>query len=252
MIHTLNHRIPVAYCTGQYPVATGIDHNERAPSITGITPSALSRMWCSGCLEAPGRSRILDLRRTSTRCWSRPVSRHALCGTALGEHEIQSTPRPTPNGVSSDSIQGKGPRTQVHIKTKTLQHGPICVGADQNVTAGDKEEDCLFVNVFSPSNATATSKLPVWVFIQGGGYAQNSNANYNGTKVVQQSEHGIVLVTLNYRVGALGFLASEQVRQDGDLNAGLLDQRMALQWVQEHIHKVQLPVFYFQARILRI
>ncbi|PLB49882.1 alpha/beta-hydrolase [Aspergillus steynii IBT 23096] len=99
------------------------------------------------------------------------------------------------------------------------------------------DEDCLFVNVFSPSAATEASKLPVWVFIQGGGYAQNSNANYNGTTVIQESGHGIVFVTLNYRVGALGFLSSETVRENGDLNVGLLDQRMALRWVQEHISK---------------
>ncbi|KAI9042436.1 uncharacterized protein KD926_005514 [Aspergillus affinis] len=127
------------------------------------------------------------------------------------------------------------PRTD-SIQT-AFKHGPICVGLGENVTTGDKAEDCLFINVFTPSNATVTSRLPVWVFIQGGGYAQNSNANYNGTKVVQESGHGIVFVTLNYRVGALGFLASEKVRKNGNLNAGLLDQRMALQWVQEHIPK---------------
>lgn len=126
--------------------------------------------------------------------------------------------------------------------TKLQQHGPICVGVGENVTAGSREEDCLFVNVFTPSNATEASRLPVWVFIQGGGYAQNSNSNYNGTKVVQESAYGIVFVTLNYRVGALGFLASERVRENGDLNAGLLDQRMALRWVQEHIRKVVSPL----------
>jgi acetylcholinesterase len=78
----------------------------------------------------------------------------------------------------------------------------------------------------------------VWFYIQGGGYATNSNANYNGTEVVEHSGHDIVLVNFNYRVGALGFLASEEVRSDGDLNAGLLDQRQALYWVQQNIEKV--------------
>jgi acetylcholinesterase len=99
-------------------------------------------------------------------------------------------------------------------------------------------EDCLFINVFTPSNATPKSKLPVWFYIQGGGYATNSNANYNGTDVLVQSGQDIILVNFNYRVGALGFLASEIVRNDGDLNAGLLDQRQALQWVQQNIEKV--------------
>ncbi|KAM0453628.1 hypothetical protein ACHAPV_008962 [Trichoderma viride] len=104
------------------------------------------------------------------------------------------------------------------------QFGPICVAVSQTPDAGHAE-DCLFVNVFKPSHADERSNLPVWVYIQGGGYSQNSNANYNGTEVIQQSNNGLVFVNFNYRVGALGFLASEHVRKDGDLNAGLLDQR---------------------------
>lgn len=97
-------------------------------------------------------------------------------------------------------------------------------------------EDCLYINVWRPSIISADSKLPVWVFIQGGGYADLSNANYNGSKVVQESGHEMVFVNFNYRVGALGFLANEDISKDGDLNVGLLDQRKALQWVQDHIH----------------
>lgn len=58
--------------------------------------------------------------------------------------------------------------------------------------------------------------------------------------MIQQSGDAIVFVTFNYRVGALGFLASEQIRQNGDLNAGLLDQRKALRWVKQYIEKVIL------------
>jgi acetylcholinesterase len=98
-------------------------------------------------------------------------------------------------------------------------------------------EDCLFIDVFSPAAVTTKSKLPVWVFIQGGGYVQNSNANFNGSAVVAKSGGGIVYVQFNYRVGPWGFLASEKVRRDGDLNAGLLDQRKALLWVKQHIEQ---------------
>ncbi|KAF2176810.1 alpha/beta-hydrolase [Zopfia rhizophila CBS 207.26] len=113
--------------------------------------------------------------------------------------------------------------------------GAICLGTSQNA-GSTVNEDCLFINVFTPSNATAESKLPVWFYIQGGGYAMNSNANYNGTDVVVKSDYGLVLVNFNYRVGALGFLASEKVRQNGELNVGLLDQRKGLHWVQKYIH----------------
>jgi carboxylesterase type B len=93
------------------------------------------------------------------------------------------------------------------------------------------------VNVWSPTNASANSKLPVWLFIQGGGYSNNANGNYNGSEVVQRSGSEIVFVNFNYRVGVLGFLASDRVRKNGNLNAGLLDQRKALHWVQQHIHQ---------------
>lgn len=101
-------------------------------------------------------------------------------------------------------------------------------------------EDCLFVNVFTPSNSDSTSKLPVWVYIQGGGYATNSNANYNGTDVIQNSGNRLVFVNFNYRAGLLGFLASQEVIDNGDLNAGLLDQRKVLEWVQKYIHLVRV------------
>jgi acetylcholinesterase len=96
----------------------------------------------------------------------------------------------------------------------------------------------LFLNVWSPTGATPDSKLPVWVYIQGGGYNTNSNANYNGSEVVNTSGQSIVFVNFNYRVASWGFLASEKVRENGDLNVGLLDQRLVLKWVQEHISKV--------------
>lgn len=104
-------------------------------------------------------------------------------------------------------------------------------------TSDTLAEDCLFINVWRPTNATADSNLPVWLFIQGGGYANDANGNYNGSEVVQQSDRNIVFVNFNYRVGVLGFLASENVRQNGDLNAGMLDQRKVLHWVQKHIRQ---------------
>ncbi|KAJ6111354.1 hypothetical protein N7523_007415 [Penicillium sp. IBT 18751x] len=112
--------------------------------------------------------------------------------------------------------------------------GPICIGVGQT-SSGTLAEDCLFVNVWKPTNASNGSNLPVWLFIQGGGYANNANANYNGSEVVEQSGLDIVFVNFNYRVGALGFLASEAVRQNGSLNTGLLDQRKLLHWVKQYI-----------------
>ncbi|KAF8250375.1 Esta [Wilcoxina mikolae CBS 423.85] len=114
--------------------------------------------------------------------------------------------------------------------------GLVCLGEGIPYPSLTESEDCLFINVFTPSNATTESKLPVWFFIQGGGYNLNFNANYNGTEVIHKSGDNIVFVNFNYRVAAYGFLASEKIRKDGDLNAGLLDMRKALLWVQKYIH----------------
>jgi acetylcholinesterase len=135
--------------------------------------------------------------------------------------------------------------------------GPICFGIGGSL-ANTSSEDCLYLNVWAPSDATPNSKLPVYFWIQGGGYVSNSNANvsffsfqsqnrevssngysqYNGSDLVQFTGNQMIFVNINYRVGPFGFLTSEKVRKDGDLNVGLLDQRQALEWVQEHITKV--------------
>ncbi|KAK2020256.1 carboxylesterase [Colletotrichum eremochloae] len=121
--------------------------------------------------------------------------------------------------------------------TDAIDFGPICLGTDVTYPTSGQDEDCLYVNVWSPNNTTPDSKLPVWLFIQGGGYTSNANPNWNGSQVVNVSGQNIVFVNFNYRVGLWGFLASERVREDGALNAGLLDQRLVMKWVQNHISK---------------
>lgn len=93
-------------------------------------------------------------------------------------------------------------------------------------------EDCLFLDVYAPSNATTNSKLPVYVFIQGGGFNSNGNANYSGTGLVTASGNNIVVVMFNYRVGPYGFLTDGN---EIEPNNGLFDQRKVLEWVQDNI-----------------
>jgi len=94
----------------------------------------------------------------------------------------------------------------------------------------------LFLDVYAPSNTTPDSKLPVYFFIQGGGFNQNSNANLNGSGLIKAGDMDLIVVTFNYRVGPYGFLAAQEVIDGGGAaNAGLLDQRKALQWVQKYI-----------------
>lgn len=110
---------------------------------------------------------------------------------------------------------------------------------------GGTSEDCLFLDVYAPTDALESNKkLPVYFFIQGGGFASLSNQNYNGTGLVEASELNIVVVTFNYRVGPYGFLAGEEVEQKASLNNGLKDQIKALQWVQNHISKVSRTILH--------
>lgn len=100
------------------------------------------------------------------------------------------------------------------------------------------------MDIYTPTNAVNSGKkLPVYFFIQGGGFAELSNPNYNGTYLVEASGHNIIVVTFNYRVGPFGFLAGEEVKQGASLNNGLKDQRQALEWVQRHIGKVCIALF---------
>ena len=104
------------------------------------------------------------------------------------------------------------------------------------VTQGDISEDCLFLNVWAP--AKATGKLPVLVWIYGGGFNSGSGAIpiYDGRALAAR---GIVVVNLNYRVGAFGFLAHPELTREAgrgpNSNFGLQDMIAALRWVRANI-----------------
>ncbi|RNA09672.1 neuroligin- X-linked-like, partial [Brachionus plicatilis] len=92
-------------------------------------------------------------------------------------------------------------------------------------------EDCLYLNIFAPNRTDRLDiKYPVMVFIHGGGFSGGSSQLYNGFVLAQR---GVVVVTLNYRLGPLGFLSTESKSAPG--NFGLHDQRLALKFVHENI-----------------
>ncbi len=98
-------------------------------------------------------------------------------------------------------------------------------------------EDCLYLDVWTPAKS-ADEKLPVMVFFYGGAFANvaGSMILYNGTTL---AEKGVIVVTPNYRLDALGFLAHPQLDNESPRNTsgnyGLLDQQAALAWVQKNI-----------------
>ncbi|KAI0782411.1 cephalosporin esterase [Irpex lacteus] len=97
-------------------------------------------------------------------------------------------------------------------------------------------EDCLLLSVWTSGPLNPSAKMPVIVWIHGGGYVQGDARNLTGDDLVREAGGGIVVVTLEYRLGVFGFLAGQQVKQKGALNLGLLDQQAAFRWVQRNIH----------------
>ncbi|KAH8834797.1 alpha/beta-hydrolase [Flagelloscypha sp. PMI_526] len=91
-------------------------------------------------------------------------------------------------------------------------------------------EDCLNLAIWKPTNATKKSRLPVAVYIHGGGFYANAPKAFPLYDWVSQN-NSIVGVSITYRLGVLGFLGSQYIAEDGDLNAGLLDQRAGIEWV---------------------
>jgi len=111
------------------------------------------------------------------------------------------------------------------------------VFADMIFLDGEGSEDCLFLNVYAPADAKPTSKLPVMFWIHGGGFVggASSEPRHNGDFLPTK---GVVLVTINYRLGVFGFLATEELAKEGNGSAGnygLLDQVAALEWVKANI-----------------
>jgi para-nitrobenzyl esterase len=118
------------------------------------------------------------------------------------------------------------------------QFASSCPQAPGSLTPGPTNEDCLYLNVYTPHLSSEHGRgLPVLVWIHGGGFTQGAGRDYDPTKLVAD---GIVVVTINYRLGALGFLshpalASSPGGPSG--NYGLMDQQAALHWVQRNINR---------------
>lgn len=126
--------------------------------------------------------------------------------------------------------------TVVQVANK---HGAVCLSSPSTSVDKGKSEDCLFLDVYAPTPTTGTyGSHPVYVFFQGGGFNSMSAPNMDANRLINAGAHDIVVVTFNYRVGPYGFLASKEVKQNGDLNVGLLDQRKVLQWVKKYISAV--------------
>ncbi|WP_298126734.1 carboxylesterase family protein [Brevundimonas sp.] len=120
-------------------------------------------------------------------------------------------------------------------------YGPLCIQPPANGDPGvgplPMSEDCLTLNVWTP--AARAAPLPVMVWIHGGGYNNGSGtaALYDGSALARR---GVVVVTINYRLGRLGFfdhpaLAADRAADQSAGNYGVMDQIAALEWVRDNI-----------------
>ncbi len=121
---------------------------------------------------------------------------------------------------------------------KADEFGPMCMqAAGRGGAASKMSEDCLYLNVWTAAKSPS-EKRPVLLWIHPGGYTSGSGAS-PATDGEALAKKGVVVVTINYRLGSLGFFSHPELTKESDRNASgnyaLMDQTAALEWVQKNI-----------------
>ncbi|KAM5528402.1 carboxylesterase [Fusarium oxysporum f. sp. phaseoli] len=131
------------------------------------------------------------------------------------------------------------PWTGIRNATK---YSPSCIGYDSDtwVLGNHVSEDCLSINVVRPAGLPEGAKLPVAVWIHGGGWVNggSSDPRYSLSFIVEQSVSKgmpIMAASMNHRLHAWGFIHSAELAAEGSTNLGYRDQRLALHWIKENI-----------------
>ncbi|KAI0843404.1 alpha/beta-hydrolase [Hypoxylon sp. FL0890] len=148
--------------------------------------------------------------------------------STAGENRFRP-PQPLNGTVDKNNVQ------------RAINYGHIC---PQNGGGKNQGEDCLNFNLFRPhfsnsANTTAAEvakygKLPIVIYVHGGGFNGGSGAERNMLSFVSWSETPLIGMSFNYRIGALGFLPGAQAQKESLLNLGLKDQQAFFQWVQNN------------------
>jgi para-nitrobenzyl esterase len=171
-------------------------------------------------------------------------------GTYQGLKNFQEQPGDPASGVNAffGIRYGQAPEGVLRWKPPQVPNpgqGSIVAGTFGNTCPQGRatdSEDCLFLNVYAPSTATSRSRLPVWIWIHGGALTNGAGSDYDPSVMV--AENNVIVVTINYRLKSLGFLAASVLaateanafQNVGDAgNYGLMDQQFAMAWVQQNI-----------------
>ncbi|KAL9080662.1 MAG: hypothetical protein Q9157_000638 [Trypethelium eluteriae] len=154
-----------------------------------------------------------------------------------GQEKLSSTST-TASANPSVSTSAKPSNSAGENKAGVGITGALMAGIGDQV-GYEESEDCLYLNVVRPAGYENES-LPVGVWIHGGGFYDGGTPDrrYNLSFIVDNSVSigkPIIGVSIAYRLGAFGFIASEEVQASGQTNIGLRDQNLALQWIQENI-----------------
>uniref|UniRef100_A0A672YNF9 Carboxylic ester hydrolase n=1 Tax=Sphaeramia orbicularis TaxID=375764 RepID=A0A672YNF9_9TELE len=147
-------------------------------------------------------------------------------------------------GIPFADVPGKWEKPKPHpgwsgvLKATTYRERCLQVTLLQTKTQGS--EDCLYLNIFVPQGRKLSTNLPVMVYLFGGAFLLGASNDvailgdslYDGKEMADRG--GVIIVTVNYRVGTLGFLSTGDTRMPG--NYGLWDQHFAISWVRRNIH----------------
>lgn len=114
------------------------------------------------------------------------------------------------------------------------QYGKACI-QDSWFDPSSHTEECLTFNLYRPAGVSADSKLPVFIFLHGGAFVQGGGRSFDGAAFVSKSNQPLIVVTVQYRLGALGSLPSKLFEDEGLLNLGIRDQRMLLEFMQKYV-----------------
>jgi para-nitrobenzyl esterase len=154
--------------------------------------------------------------------------------SATGTDEFLGIPYAAPP-VGALRWQPPQPAARWRGVRQATAFAPHCPQPPSDFGLASTSENCLYLNVYAPAHAASLRGLPVMVWVHGGSLLVGESDDYNPAALVRR---GVVVVTINYRLGALGFLADAALAgrpggPSGDY--GLMDQQAALRWVQRNI-----------------
>lgn len=119
---------------------------------------------------------------------------------------------------------------------QATEHAPACLQDTTDYAHGKGAEDCLYLNIYAPPGTTTTSKLPVIVWMHGGGFINGTGNDWDGSHLAKTAN--AIVVSINYRLGPFGWLALDSLADEqggASGNYGLIDQVAAFKWIKSNI-----------------